>query len=299
MRELAGRVRCPPLVVHGTATRSAPQLGCRAGGDHGREACLAPEGGPRPRGPVPGEGQSSDPGVRGVARRAMSTLVRERTASPTEPSRARYPDETGFAEREGVRLYWERYGDGAPTFLFLAPTPISQSRAWKAQIPYLARHHRVVVYDCRGNGEVRSPARRRCLPHGGDGARRARRHGRHRHRARRPSRALSRRARTAVACRQPPRPRRRRRLHRALPAGDPLATRSRPCARRTWSRGRGACDADDPRHDQGDVAQRSITVLAPFLTPRQFLEGLRKFNGPYWLQDQRGLSRVELRPSST
>ena len=38
-----------------------------------------------------------------------------------EQTRARYPDEEGFAERDGVRLFWERYGDGEPAIL-LPPT---------------------------------------------------------------------------------------------------------------------------------------------------------------------------------
>ena len=41
--------------------------------------------------------------------------------------------------------------------MLLPPCPISHSRIWKAQIHYLARHHRVVVYDGRGNGNSDSP----------------------------------------------------------------------------------------------------------------------------------------------
>jgi pimeloyl-ACP methyl ester carboxylesterase/UDP:flavonoid glycosyltransferase YjiC (YdhE family) len=41
--------------------------------------------------------------------------------------------------------------------VFLPPNPISHSRIWKAQIHHLARHHRVVVYDGRGNGRSDSP----------------------------------------------------------------------------------------------------------------------------------------------
>ena len=36
-----------------------------------------------------------------------------------EQTRARYPDETGYIERDGVNVFWERYGDGEPTILFL------------------------------------------------------------------------------------------------------------------------------------------------------------------------------------
>jgi pimeloyl-ACP methyl ester carboxylesterase/UDP:flavonoid glycosyltransferase YjiC (YdhE family) len=68
-------------------------------------------------------------------------------------TRARTPDESGYATAaDGLRLYWERFGDGSPTIVFLPPTPISHSRIWKAQVHYLARHHRVVAYDGRGNG---------------------------------------------------------------------------------------------------------------------------------------------------
>ena len=63
---------------------------------------------------------------------------------------AREPDESGVVVRNGVRLYWERYGDGEPTIL---PTwSITHSRHWKLQIPDLARRFRVVTFDGRGNG---------------------------------------------------------------------------------------------------------------------------------------------------
>jgi pimeloyl-ACP methyl ester carboxylesterase len=74
-----------------------------------------------------------------------------------EQSRARYPDETGFVERDGVRIHWERYGDGSPTILLLPTWSIIHSRHWKGQIPYLARHFRVVTFDGRGNGRSDRP----------------------------------------------------------------------------------------------------------------------------------------------
>jgi pimeloyl-ACP methyl ester carboxylesterase/predicted glycosyltransferase len=69
-----------------------------------------------------------------------------------EQSRARYPDAEGFAERDDMRLFYEVYGDGAET-IFLTPTwSLVHSRHWKMQIPYLARHFRVLVMDGLGNG---------------------------------------------------------------------------------------------------------------------------------------------------
>jgi pimeloyl-ACP methyl ester carboxylesterase len=74
-----------------------------------------------------------------------------------EQTRAREPDETGFVTRDGVRVAWERYGEGSPTILLMPAWTIIHSRMWKAQIPYLARHFRVLVFDGRGNGRSDRP----------------------------------------------------------------------------------------------------------------------------------------------
>jgi pimeloyl-ACP methyl ester carboxylesterase len=71
--------------------------------------------------------------------------------------RARYPDEADHVERDGVRVFYELYGDGFPTVLLLPTWSVAHSRAWKAQIPYLARHFRVVTLDGRGNGRSDRP----------------------------------------------------------------------------------------------------------------------------------------------
>jgi pimeloyl-ACP methyl ester carboxylesterase len=75
----------------------------------------------------------------------------------TDSTRARQPDATGFIQRDGVRAYWERYGDGAPTLLLMPTWSLFHSRHWKMQIPYLARHFRVVTFDGRGNGHSDRP----------------------------------------------------------------------------------------------------------------------------------------------
>src|SRR3954467_13987623 len=74
------------------------------------------------------------------------------TAPAPEQTRARYPDESGYVERDGVNLYYEVYGSGEPTVFLLPTWSIIHSRHWKMQIPYLARHARVVTFDGRGNG---------------------------------------------------------------------------------------------------------------------------------------------------
>jgi pimeloyl-ACP methyl ester carboxylesterase len=81
----------------------------------------------------------------------------EAQASVREQSRARYPDETGYVERDGVRIFYEVYGHGEPTVLLLPTWSIIHSRHWKMQIPYLARHCRVVTFDGRGNGRSDRP----------------------------------------------------------------------------------------------------------------------------------------------
>ena len=116
----------------------------------------------------------------------------EMTGPAREQSRARYPDSSGYTKRDGVRLYYEVYGSGEPTVFLLPTWSIIHSRHWKMQIPYLARHCRVLTFDGRGNGRSDRPAagygearvRRRCP--GGD--------GRHRDRARGDRLALGRRA---------------------------------------------------------------------------------------------------------
>ena len=81
------------------------------------------------------------------------------TAEPrrTEQTRARYPDAEGFVERDGVSIFWERYGEGEQTILFLPTWSIIHSRTWKMQVPYLSRHCRVLTFDPRGNGKSDRP----------------------------------------------------------------------------------------------------------------------------------------------
>jgi pimeloyl-ACP methyl ester carboxylesterase/predicted glycosyltransferase len=83
--------------------------------------------------------------------------VDQQIARQPEQTRARYPDEDGYVERDGVRVFYEVYGDGEPTVLLLPTWSIIHSRHWKLQIPYLARHFRVITFDGRGNGRSDRP----------------------------------------------------------------------------------------------------------------------------------------------
>ncbi|MGH2555336.1 MAG: alpha/beta fold hydrolase, partial [Actinomycetota bacterium] len=74
-----------------------------------------------------------------------------------EQTRACYPDTQGFVERDGVRIFYEVYGAGDSTILLLPTWSIIHSRFWKMQIPYLARHFRVLTFDGRGNGRSGRP----------------------------------------------------------------------------------------------------------------------------------------------
>ena len=71
--------------------------------------------------------------------------------------RARYPDVEGFVERDGVKVGYEVFGGGEPAVVFPPIDALVHSRAWKAQVPYLARTSKVVTIDPRGNGRSSRP----------------------------------------------------------------------------------------------------------------------------------------------
>jgi pimeloyl-ACP methyl ester carboxylesterase len=71
--------------------------------------------------------------------------------------RAREPDQQGMIERDGVRVGYDVYGDGSPTVVLLTSWAIVHARQWKAQVPFLSRHFRVVTVEGRGNGRADRP----------------------------------------------------------------------------------------------------------------------------------------------
>jgi len=77
--------------------------------------------------------------------------------------RAREPDLAGTVERDGVRVGYDVYGDdlrdesGRPWIVLFTSWAIVHMRQWKFQVPYLARHFRVVTVEGRGNGRADRP----------------------------------------------------------------------------------------------------------------------------------------------
>ena len=71
--------------------------------------------------------------------------------------RAKLPGQDGFVERDGVKIYYEVYGAGPQTMLFLPPWSIVHSRVYKAQLPYFSERFRCIAFDARGNGKSDRP----------------------------------------------------------------------------------------------------------------------------------------------
>lgn len=71
--------------------------------------------------------------------------------------RAKLPHTEGFVDRNGVKVHYEIYGEGAHTIVFVPAWPIVHSRIYKAQLPYFSDRFRVIAYDPRGNGKSDRP----------------------------------------------------------------------------------------------------------------------------------------------
>jgi pimeloyl-ACP methyl ester carboxylesterase len=71
--------------------------------------------------------------------------------------RACQPTDEGYVDVDGVKIHFEVFGVGEPTIVFLPTWEIVHSRTWKCQVPYFARHRRVVTFDRRGSGRSDRP----------------------------------------------------------------------------------------------------------------------------------------------
>lgn len=60
------------------------------------------------------------------------------------------PRDSGFAQVDGISLFYQVYGKGSP--LLLIPGGLSSSDVWRRQIATLSKNHEVIVADSRGQG---------------------------------------------------------------------------------------------------------------------------------------------------
>jgi len=65
------------------------------------------------------------------------------------------PVDSGFADANGARLYYEVYGKGEPLLLIMGLG--ANHLAWSAQVPVYAREFEVIVFDNRGTGRSDLP----------------------------------------------------------------------------------------------------------------------------------------------
>ena len=67
--------------------------------------------------------------------------------------RAMLPAESGTVKLEGYQIGYELFGDSqAPPIMLLPTWQIAPSLHWRMQVPYLARHFRVITWDPPGIG---------------------------------------------------------------------------------------------------------------------------------------------------
>ncbi len=76
-------------------------------------------------------------------------------------------DQQGFIERDGVRIHYQLFGEGAPAVLLLPTWSIVHSDFWRKQVPHLAERHTVVTFDGPGNGASDRPADASAYAHRG------------------------------------------------------------------------------------------------------------------------------------
>ena len=130
-----------------------PCRGERAGARAGRRSDRL---GPRGRREVYGRG------VRRLAAGARMTTM-PATAGRAEQTRARYPDDEGYVERDGVRVFYEVYGSGEPTILLCPPGRSSTRGTGRCRSRTSPATPACVTFDRRGNGRSDRPAGRRGL----------------------------------------------------------------------------------------------------------------------------------------
>ena len=66
------------------------------------------------------------------------------------------PDQTGFLDADGRRIYWERLGTGARETVCLLNGLAMHTKAWYGYVPRLTAEFDVLLWDYPGQGESSS-----------------------------------------------------------------------------------------------------------------------------------------------
>lgn len=83
-----------------------------------------------------------------------SGVLPEEHRTPIETA---VPAREGFVERVGVKVAYSVWGTEGPWLVFAPPFQITHMRYYRANVPYLSQHYRVVTMDGRGNGRSDRP----------------------------------------------------------------------------------------------------------------------------------------------
>lgn len=90
--------------------------------------------------------------LRSVATFTIAFLVAAvpATSAPRPFVNGPMPNQTGYADVNGIEMFFRVYGHGSP--ILLIHGGLSDSRVWRAQIGALSAHHTIILADSRGQG---------------------------------------------------------------------------------------------------------------------------------------------------
>ncbi|KQT52934.1 MULTISPECIES: alpha/beta fold hydrolase [unclassified Aureimonas] len=84
-------------------------------------------------------------------RLSLAGLLALQLATSSEAvERVPRPSESGFAQVDGISLFYQIYGSGEP--ILLIHGGLSDGEVWRRQLAALSENHRVIVADSRGQG---------------------------------------------------------------------------------------------------------------------------------------------------